>query len=99
MIRKIPLKAIPNQRFNVVLNDQNCTIHLFQRGDYLYMDFTVDGKIIRTGAICLSATSILAYPTPYFNGYLFFTDVKRKNKEPNYAELGSRFLLCYTDGA
>lgn len=99
MIRKIPLKAIPNQRFNVVLNDQNCTIHLFQRGDYLYMDFAVDDKMIRTGAICLSSTSILAYPTPYFNGYLFFTDVKRKNKEPNYAELGSRFILCYTDGA
>lgn len=99
MIRKIPLKAIPNQRFNVVLNDQNCTIHLFQRGDYLYMDFAVDDKMIRTGAICLSATSIFAYPTPYFNGYLFFTDVKRKNKEPNYAELGSRFILCYTDGA
>lgn len=98
MIRKIPLKAIPNQRFNVVLNDQNCTIHLFQRGDYLYMDFAVDDKMIRTGAICLSATSILVYPTPYFNGYLFFTDVKRKNKEPNYAELGSRFILCYTDG-
>lgn len=99
MIRKIPLKAIPNQRFNVVLNDQNCTIHLFQRGDYLYMDFAVDDKMIRTGSICLSATSILAYPTPYFNGYLFFTDVKRKNKEPNYAELGSRYILCYTDGA
>ena len=98
MITKIPIKAIPNQRFNVVLNAQNCPIHLFQRGDYLYMDFTANGRTIRTGAICLSGMSLLAYPTPYFNGYLFFSDLKRKNKEPNYAELGSRFILCYTDG-
>lgn len=52
-MKKIPLQAIPNQRFNVVLNDQNCTIHLYQKGNYMYMDFTADGAEIRTGAICL----------------------------------------------
>ena len=98
MIQKIPIKAIPNQRFNIVLNDQNCTVHLYQRGEYLYMDFIANERTIRTGAICLTDISLLQYPTPYFNGFLFFADTKRMHKAPTFDELGSRFILCYSDG-
>ena len=54
---KIPLDAIPNQTFNITLNEQNCTIHLYQRGEYMYMDLAVDGNTIRQGMICLLYTS------------------------------------------
>lgn len=94
-MKKIPLQTIPNQRFNVVLNDQNCTIHLYQKGNYMYMDFTADGTEIRTGAICLVNIDLLAVPTPYFSGYLFFVDMKGKGATPNYKELNDRFILMY----
>lgn len=98
MIQKIPVKAIPNQRFNIVLNDQNCTVHLYQRGEYLYLDFIANERTIRTGTICLTDISLLQYPTPYFMGFLFFVDTKRMHKVPTFDELGTRFILCYSDG-
>lgn len=94
-MRVIPLKAIPNQRLTVVLNDQNCTIRIYQRGDYLYMDLTVDGMEIRRGAICLSEINIPAYESPYFNGVLFFVDMNQRDGIPVYSELNTRYILCY----
>lgn len=92
---KIPLQAIPNQRFNVILNDQNCIIHIYQKGEYMYMDFTVNGESVRTGAICLVNISLVAIPTPLFSGTLFFVDLANKGAAPNYKELNDRFILIY----
>lgn len=94
---KIPTKNIPNQRFTVVLNKQNCTIHLYQRGDYLYMDLNVNRVEIRRGAICLPGISVPAYESPNFNGILFFVDMSGRNGIPNYSELNSRFILFYEE--
>ena len=99
MISFIPVQAIPNQRFQIVLNDQNCTIHLFQRGEYIYMDLTCNGVEIRTGAICLPNISLVQYPTPDFDGMLFFTDTTNHDEPPVYSGLGTRWLLCFDDGA
>lgn len=71
----IPLQQIPNQEFNIVLNGQNCTIHLYQKGDYMYLDLTCDGTIGEgQEVICLTAMDLVQYPTPYFSGTLFFAD-------------------------
>lgn len=94
-MQKIPLSAIPNQSFNVILDNQNCVIHLYQRGDYMYMDLTVNGQVVRTGMICLVDVSIVNYPVNGFSGYLFFSDLKGSNGIVNYAELDSRYILLY----
>lgn len=39
---RIPLSNIPNQRFSVVLDGQNCTISLKQNGGALYLSLAVD---------------------------------------------------------
>lgn len=91
----IPLEAIPNQSFNIVLNEQNCTIHLYQRGDYLFLDLTVDGTPIRQGAMCLVDIDLINYEFIGFSGYLFFSDLLGKNGIPNYADLNSRYVLFY----
>lgn len=92
---KIPVEAIPNQTFNISLNDQNCTIHLYQRGDFLYMDLSVNATPIRQGMICLVDVSLLNYPTIGFSGYLFFSDLSGKGGTPVYSDLGSRYVLFY----
>ena len=94
-MQKIPVEAIPNQTFNITLNDQNCTIHLYQRGDYLYMDLTVNGEAIRQGMICLVDISLLQYTVQGFSGYLFFSDMRGAGGVPVYTELGSRYILFY----
>ena len=91
----IPIEAIPNQSFNIVLNEQNCIIHLYQRGDYLFMDLTVNATPIRQGAICLIDTDVINYPFVGFSGYLFFSDLSGKYGTPNYKELGNRFILIF----
>ena len=45
----IPLETVPNQSFNIVLGEYNCIVHLYQRGDYLYMDLTADSVVMFNG--------------------------------------------------
>lgn len=94
---KIPLRAIPNQKTRVTIGGQNCTIHLYQRGDYLFMDIAVDGVDIRKGAICLEGNNIIAFKTPNFSGYLFFVDMTGRYGIPEYTGLNDRYKLFYAE--
>ena len=94
---EIPLNQVPNQQFNVVLKEQDCTIHLYQRNTRLYMDLFLDGVALRYGAVCLPHSDIVAHPYP-FSGRLVFADTLSKPAEqmpPQYAELGTRYKLYY----
>lgn len=91
----IPLETVPNQSFNIVLGEYNCIVHLYQRGDYLYMDLTADSVVIRQGAICLTDINLLNYANMNFSGILFFTDLAGLHGIPNYKELGSRYVLFF----
>ena len=94
---EIPLNNVPNQQFNVVLNDQDCTIHLYQRNTRLYMDLFLDGIALRYGAVCLPHVDIVEQPYP-FKGVLMFVDSLSKPAQqipPQYTELGTRYQLFY----
>lgn len=95
MIQIVPTQAIPNQRFQIVLAGQNCIIHLYQKGKFMYIDLNCNGRDIRQGAVCLPNISLMNYPTPYFSGVLFFTDNTDHDQPPYYKELGTRFFLCF----
>ena len=96
-IQIVPTQAIPNQRFQVVLGGQNCIIHLYQKGAYMYLDLTCNGVKVRDGAICLPNIVLTNYPTPNFSGVLFFTDNTDHDQPPYYKELGKRYFLCYDE--
>ena len=94
---EIPLNQVPNQQFNIVLDEQDCTIHLYQRNSRLYMDLFLDGVALRYGAVCLPHSDIVAHPYP-FTGRLVFMDSlsePAKQMPPQYAELGTRYQLFY----
>lgn len=94
---EIPLIATPNQDFLVTLDGQNCTIALYQRDDYTFLDLTVGQEVIRTGAICMPMTAIIQKPAD-FKGQLYLYDSyspPESQSLADWSELGTRFKLLY----
>ena len=91
----IPIRAIPAQSLQVVLDGQECTITLFWRWGHLYMDLLVGTEIICRGAVCRNGAAIVQAASADFSGSLHFWDTRGKQKEPGYKELGERFILVY----
>lgn len=97
-MKQIPLQAIPAQRLQVVLDDQNCTIAVYQRGNNLYMDLAVDADEVFNGAICRYGADVGQSPTLLFDGTLHFFDTQGQ-ADPQYEGLDSRwYLLFIPDG-
>lgn len=95
---KITLSPEVSQRFSVTLEGVSCTIKLHQRTTGLYMDMWVNDVLAFAGVLCLNITKIVRYDyvraASGFKGELFFVDTKGTN-DPNYSELGSRYVLYY----
>lgn len=94
---QVPLLAIANQEFQIVLEEQNCTIHFYQLGDYFYIDLYVDDATIIEGAIVQPKCGIVPSPST-FRGQLYIVDEQNtpaQSDPPNLEELGTRFNLYY----
>lgn len=94
MIQQISIQAIPNQSASVLLDDQECEIHLRQLGNSLFMSLKVDDESIFDNVYCPIAVPINGAPVLGFSGALFFTDTKGK-EPPQWEGLGDRWLLFY----
>lgn len=93
----IPLVATPNQELQVVLDEQNCTIHLYQLGDYFYLDLYIDDTTVREGVIVQPKCGIIPSPS-IFAGQLYILDTLNPSDSqdlPNVDDLGDRFELVY----
>lgn len=93
----LSVEALPNQEFQIILDDQICQIHLYQKGDYMFLDLYIDDEAIVEGAIVQPKTGIIQSPS-MFKGQLYIVDVINPAdmpKQPNYTELGDRFELVY----
>ena len=90
----IPLANIPNQKFNIDLDGQQCEFRFITRGVYMYMDLTVNGNNLINGQICLNEVDLIQYKHLKFNGRLYFTDTQG-NLDPLYYGLNERWLLIY----
>lgn len=94
---KIPLQKIPNQKLAIVLGGQNCIIHLYQRGDYMYIDLNVNGVDVRTGGICLVDNDLVGFKTTLWSGILFFVDMQDVGGVPYFEQLNDRYVLFYDE--
>ena len=96
---QIPLEAHVNQQFMVVLDEQDCTIALYQRGRRMYCDLTVGSEAVCNGAIILGGVGIVRVAQNVFSGQLYMVDSLsgdgKKQHAPQWEELGSRYLLFY----
>lgn len=93
-LKIIPLSAIPAQRFQCVLNDQNCTITIKKRGKYCYFSLVCNNVSIVENVICLCGNNLIPYENINFVGSIFFIDVLG-NEVPDYEQFNGRFRLCY----
>ncbi len=89
----IPLEQIPNQEFEIILNNQDCTIHLFLRGDYLYLNLSLDNEPVFYGAICYDRTKILPVNSIFKGNFIFIDNLGSSN--PEYTKLNDRYKLYY----
>lgn len=90
----IPLNQVSNQELSIVLDEQNCTIKLYYRGNAFYMDLYIDGNIIFYGSICFNKVGIKIYPYLPFKGQLVFIDIDG-NSDPEISGLDTRYILQY----
>lgn len=91
---ELPVKAEPNQRFSVVLNNQDCTIELFQRYDRLYLNLFVNDAPVVLGVVCLDRVNLAITSSPLFKGFLYFADTLG-DSAPQWEGLGSRYWLIF----
>lgn len=92
----IPLSPIPNQTFNIILNEQRCEFTFITRGVDMYMNLTVNEENLINGQICLNNVDLIQYKHLNFKGKLYFVDTQG-NLDPLYYGLNDRWLLIFED--
>ena len=93
----VPLAPVPSQTLAIVLAGQNCLIGVRTLGAGLYFDLTADGVVITRTTVCRNLARLLL-DRGYlgFVGDFVFVDTQGA-ADPEYAGLGSRWLLKYRD--
>jgi hypothetical protein len=91
----IPLQPIPAQTFNISLGGQPCRIALYQKGDYFFMDVTVNNVTVVQGRMVLNSVRIVRYAYLGLVGDLFMFDTMGTADSPTYDGLGARYRLYY----
>lgn len=94
MIYEIPLSAEPSKIYKCILNNQECTIKLYQKGRNMFLDLQVGADYVCTGAVCLNLVPIVQASSPNFTGNFVFADILG-DTPPQYEGLNSRYFLVY----
>lgn len=92
----IPTQPIPNQIMQVQLDQQPCSIHIYQTAYGMFMDLFVGGVPVVYGVICENLNRIVRDLYLGFSGDLLFNDTQGTS-DPVYTGLGSRFELVYIE--
>lgn len=90
----VPIQPNPNQTLQIVLNNQNCQINLFQSPDAMFMDLYVNDSPVIVGVICQNLNRIVRSLYLGFSGDFIFNDTQGTT-DPVYTGLGSRYVLIY----
>lgn len=56
---QIPLSAYPNQSMQIDLDGQVCSLHVFERAGFMYLDLTVGRTLLAEGMLCQPTTPVL----------------------------------------
>lgn len=95
----VPTKPLPNQQIQVLLDNQPCTLHIYQTAYGLFMDVFVADTLIVAGVICRNANKIVRSVYLGFIGDFVFVDGETEGTDPIYTGLGTRFTLVYLEAA
>lgn len=100
---EVPLAAVPAQTLNVTLDGQNVALSVYTLGNSavqnLFVDVLNSGVVVKTCILALNLMRLLTVcQYSGFVGDFVFVDTQG-NSDPNYAGLGSRFLLVYLEAS
>lgn len=96
----IPVSAVANQTFQVILGDQDCSFRIYTRPERaggalrLYMDLYVNEAVVFYGVICKDGVLLPLADYMPFEGGLLFVDMEGA-ADPEYQGLGDRWRLLY----
>lgn len=100
---KIPLTPWPNQELQTDLDDQMCTLRVYERAGFMYLDLTVGSSLIASGMLCLPTTPVLPDTITGFSGNFYVVDMLAASgatqAKPSYTGWGTRWQLCYLTAA
>ena len=92
----VPLQTLTNQTLQVQLNGQACTLNIFQYAYGLFASLAVGATPIINSAPCENLVRLVRDAYLGFISDLVFIDTQG-SENPNYTELGTRWLLIYLD--
>jgi hypothetical protein len=92
----IPLRPIPSQIVFVDLSNQPTQIKVYQKMFGLFIDVSVNNRLVIGGVIARNLVKIVRSTYLGFSGDLFFND-EQGTSDPTYTGLGSRFSLMYLE--
>lgn len=93
-MQTLPLAAVPNQAFSLVLNDRNVSLRIRSLAGKTYADITCNdvpicaGKLCRDRVLLTDRAAYLGFP----DLQLFFADL-RGTEDPTWRDFGTRFVL------
>lgn len=90
----IPLNPVPSQTLTVVLNTQECVIHVYQRSTGVFLDLGIAGTLVLAGVICHDRSLLVLDSYIGLLGDLVFVDTLGTS-DPAYSGLGTRWLLAF----
>ena len=94
MIVEIPLTNVPSKMYKILLNNQEVTFKLYQKGRNMFFDLQVKDKKICLGAVCLNLVPVVQVASPDFMGNFVFVDILG-DSAPTFISLGERYFLVY----
>lgn len=89
-------QAIPNQTFQVQLDNQNVTLNIYQQQFGLYMDVLLNNADVVTTTICQNKNRIIRDSYFGFSGDFVWYDTQGTS-DPVFTGIGTRFLLIYLE--
>lgn len=94
----IPVQAVPNQTFSILLAGQSCQITLSTRLYGLYFSLSVNNEPLVSNIVCQDRNPLIRYPYYGFIGDFFFIDTQGAD-DPVYSAFGSRYLFEYIEAS
>lgn len=95
-MQQIPILPKPSQTTSVILANQNCQISLYQKSTGIFFDLIVNDKTIVSTRIVRNTVPLVRHRYLGFVGDFFIMDMQG-NQDPEYKELGSRYVLYYLE--
>lgn len=90
----VPIQSVPSQTLQVVLNGQATQIYIFQKTYGVFIDISLNNSLIIAGVLCENDHLIIRNTYLGYAGDFLFDDTQGTT-DPDFAGLGTRYLLYY----